>query len=146
MSWSGHCVQLGRLARVMTPRSNPVISSRRTLNSIVEFAKSLPHRLTASAEMGCQERLGYGRKRTAAFGTATAVAFIRIVHISRGTEMRSATAVTGRASLIESIGAIPGARNAIRMPSGLIRRLGLSSAARKRGPDWLGMSRTPLNN
>jgi len=42
MSWSGHCVQLGRLARVMTPRSNPVISSRRTLNSIVEFAKSLP--------------------------------------------------------------------------------------------------------
>ena len=82
--------------------------------------------------MGCQERLGYGRKRTAAFGKATAVAFIRIVHISRGTEMRSATAVTGRASLIESIGAIPGARNAIRMPSGLIRRLGLSSAARKR--------------
>jgi hypothetical protein len=76
--------------------------------------------------MGCQERLGYGRKRTASFGTATAVAFIRIVHISGGTEMRSATAVTGRASLIGSIGAIQrlstpstGARNAIRMPSGL---------------------------
>ena len=96
--------------------------------------------------MGCQERFGYGRKRTAAFGTAKGVAFIRIVHISRGTEMRSATAVTGRASLIESIGAIPGARNAIRMPSGLIRRLGLSSAARKRWSRLVGHEPDPVNN
>ena len=67
-----------------TAQSSPGISSRPTLNSIVEVLEIVADRLAASAEMGRQERFRNGRKRTTVFRSAEAMAFITIVEIGHG--------------------------------------------------------------